>query len=185
MSQPWGVRVGEPSCLVCDGLGEGKIPSTFHHHLRQAGELAPPLTSCSTQKSGPCTPPGQHSRVGPRGVDANEQASKVMRAGEPAPPLADCCTGCASPGGKDEGELVGSPTHLRTTHAQNQGCELAHPNVHPICELLERPVLQIQSCTISITQGNNRISKRSPSEGLCLNTSICSVAEARGLEPDQ
>jgi hypothetical protein len=44
---------------------------------------------------------------------------------------------------------------------------LAHPNIHPINELLEHmrgPVLQTQSVSISITQGNNMISERSPGE---------------------
>jgi hypothetical protein len=42
-----------------------------------------------------------------------------------------------------------------------------HPNIHPIKELLEsikRLVLQIQTYGISMTQGSNRVSKRSPSE---------------------
>ena len=59
---------------------------------------------------------------------------------------------------KNEGELVD----------QNQGCELAHPNLHPISALLKHvkePVLQTQSCRISMMQGNNSISKRSPRKG--------------------
>ena len=47
------------------------------------------------------------------------------------------------------------------------GFELAHPNIYPIYELLECvkvPVLQIQNYRISMTQGNDRISERSPSE---------------------
>ncbi|MEJ1288253.1 GRIP and coiled-coil domain containing 2 [Cricetulus griseus] len=54
----------------------------------------------------------------------------------------------------------------------NQGYEVAHPNIHPTYELLEHmkgPVLQIQSCRTSTTQGNNRQSKRSPSEGPVLS----------------
>jgi hypothetical protein len=42
---------------------------------------------------------------------------------------------------------------------------LAYPNIYLICELLERikgPVLQNQR--FSMTQGNNRISERSPNE---------------------
>ena len=42
---------------------------------------------------------------------------------------------------------------------------MAYPNIHSICELLEHvkgPVLQILSYKISITQGGNKISKRSP-----------------------
>jgi hypothetical protein len=44
---------------------------------------------------------------------------------------------------------------------------MAYPNIYPICELLELVkglVLQNQSCRISMTQGSNRISKRSPNE---------------------
>jgi hypothetical protein len=44
---------------------------------------------------------------------------------------------------------------------------LVHPNIYSIYELLEHvkgPVLKNQSCRISVTQGNNRISERSLSE---------------------
>jgi hypothetical protein len=53
------------------------------------------------------------------------------------------------------------------TQAQIQGFEYAHPNICPICEMLEcvkGPVLQIQSCRVSTTQTDNRISERNPSE---------------------
>jgi hypothetical protein len=52
------------------------------------------------------------------------------------------------------------------TQAQIQGSELAHPNTYPIDDVLERVtalVLKIQSCWISMIQGNNRTAKRSPS----------------------
>ena len=52
-------------------------------------------------------------------------------------------------------------------HEYKYWFELTHPNIYSIYELLEHvkgPVLQIQSCRISMTQGNNRISERSPSE---------------------
>jgi hypothetical protein len=45
---------------------------------------------------------------------------------------------------------------------------LAHQNIHPIYELLEqmkRLVLQIPSCGHSMTQGDNRITEKSSSEG--------------------
>lgn len=51
---------------------------------------------------------------------------------------------------------------------QNKGYELAHPNIHPIynlLELLNGPVLQSQRFKISMTQHNNRIFKRSSTEG--------------------
>jgi hypothetical protein len=63
---------------------------------------------------------------------------------------------------------------------------LAHPNIYPIYELLEHakePALQIQSHRISMTQGNNRISERSPSDDPVLT--VLTLAEARGLETDQ
>ena len=62
---------------------------------------------------------------------------------------------------------AGRLTNSATTQAQIQGFELAHPNIYPIYELLECvkvPVLQIQNYRISMTQGNDRISERSPSE---------------------
>ena len=51
--------------------------------------------------------------------------------------------------------------------AQIQGFELTHPNIYPTDELLEGmywPVLLIQNYRISTTQGNNRLSKRSPND---------------------
>lgn len=54
-----------------------------------------------------------------------------------------------------------------TTQTQIQGFEVAHPNIYPTCELLELvkgPVLQNQSCGVSLTQGNSRISEKSSGE---------------------
>lgn len=51
------------------------------------------------------------------------------------------------------------------TQTQNQGFELAHPKIHPICDLLghtKELVLQIQNCRISMTQANSRIPKGVP-----------------------
>ena len=51
-----------------------------------------------------------------------------------------------------------------------QNYELTYPSIHPIYELLEHEkwlILQIQSCRISMTQGN-RIAKRSSSKDLVL-----------------
>ncbi|KAL6053888.1 hypothetical protein STEG23_003715 [Scotinomys teguina] len=56
----------------------------------------------------------------------------------------------------------------------NQGYELAHSNIHLIYELLEQVKemsLQIQNSRISMTQGNNSISKKSPSESPSLENS--------------
>ena len=58
-------------------------------------------------------------------------------------------------------------TSSATTQAQTQGSELAYHYLDPIYELLELvkgPVLQIQSCRISMAHGNDRLSKMSPSE---------------------
>ena len=41
---------------------------------------------------------------------------------------------------------------------------MAYPNIYPIMECMKKPVLQIQNYRISMTQGNNRISEKSPSE---------------------
>ena len=58
-------------------------------------------------------------------------------------------------------------TSSATSQPQIQGFELSHPQFYILCELLEcvkGSVLLIQSCRISTTQGNNRITGRSPSE---------------------
>ncbi|KAL6040919.1 hypothetical protein STEG23_037895 [Scotinomys teguina] len=70
-----------------------------------------------------------------------------------------------SSGSEDGG--TGWLTNSATTQVQNLGYELAHHNIYLICDLLEHVkglVLQIQSCSIYMTQGDNRISKRSPSD---------------------
>jgi hypothetical protein len=62
-------------------------------------------------------------------------------------------------------------TSSSTSQAQIQGFELAHPNIYPIDELLKYmkgPVPQIQNYRMSMTQGNNRISEKSPGEVLVL-----------------
>lgn len=49
-----------------------------------------------------------------------------------------------------------------STQAQTQGYVLAYPQIHPVYNLLEDVKglgLQIQSCRISMTKGNNRTSK--------------------------
>ena len=51
--------------------------------------------------------------------------------------------------------------------AHIQGSELSHPNIYIICKGLgikQGPVLLFQSCRISMTQSNNRITGRSPGE---------------------
>ena len=62
---------------------------------------------------------------------------------------------------------AGRLTSLATLKAQIQGFELVHPNIYPIYDLLEcvkGPVFQIQSCRISTTHGNHRMSEKSLSE---------------------
>jgi hypothetical protein len=61
-----------------------------------------------------------------------------------------------------------------TTQAQIQGAELAHPKIYIICKQVEHvnwPVLLCQSCRISMTQGHNRITRRSPDEDSILTVS--------------
>ena len=61
-----------------------------------------------------------------------------------------------------------SPSYYKT---QNKDCELSHPNILFFSELLGHEMgwdLQIQSYRISITQGMNWMSKRSPNEGQLL-----------------
>jgi hypothetical protein len=53
----------------------------------------------------------------------------------------------------------------RTSVLTNPGTTQAHLNIYLIYELLKHvkgPVLQIQSCRISMTQDNKRITERSP-----------------------
>jgi hypothetical protein len=53
------------------------------------------------------------------------------------------------------------------SQAQFQSSELAHSNIYPVSEMLvcmKGQALQIQNYRTSMTQGNNRISERSPSE---------------------
>jgi hypothetical protein len=45
--------------------------------------------------------------------------------------------------------------------ARSRAFELVHPKIYPM-ELVKGPVLQIQSCRISMTQSNN--SERNPQE---------------------
>jgi len=72
-----------------------------------------------------------------------------------------------------DGELVsvawrqkaGRLTNSATIQDQIQDHELAHPNIYPICELLEHmrgPVLQSQSCRVSMTQGNKENAGENP-----------------------
>ena len=107
------------------------------------GELAVSLPGCNTQEKGPASHLGSRVELAlVAGVDGEED----LGAGEQESQQAD---------------------QLRTSQFHFQDLELAYPNIYPIGELLESRkglVLQIQNYRISITQGNNRICKRSPSE---------------------
>lgn len=60
---------------------------------------------------------------------------------------------------------------------------MVHPNISPVYELLECVKgVKIQNCKISVTQGNNRISKE-PQGGSRIESTA--KAEARGLKTDQ
>lgn len=59
-------------------------------------------------------------------------------------------------------------TNPATTQAHNKDYEASHPDTQLIYKWLEhvkRPSPQIQSYEVSMTNGNNRISTRSPSVG--------------------
>jgi hypothetical protein len=69
---------------------------------------------------------------------------------------------------------AGGLTNSATTQAQIQGFELVYPNICPIYELLEHvtdTVLQIPTCSISMTENNNMISERSLRMDLLLSRS--------------
>lgn len=69
-------------------------------------------------------------------------------------------------GGIDTAEMPSSAP----IQAKIQDSELSHCNIHPFYDLEEVKghVLQIQSCSISMTQGNKVISEKSPVEDLVL-----------------
>jgi hypothetical protein len=65
-------------------------------------------------------------------------------------------------------------TNSATTETQIQSSELAHPKIYIICKWLghvKGSVLLFQSHRISMTQGSNRITRRSPSENAMLMVS--------------
>ena len=64
---------------------------------------------------------------------------------------------------------TGGLSNSAATQAQNEDFELAQPNINPIYNLpahVTGHVLQTQGCKkTSMTQGNNRMPKRNPTEG--------------------
>jgi hypothetical protein len=106
-----------------------------------------------------------------------------MRAGELSLALAGCSIQWAS-----QAVLESLPRWYRywkvgrlTNSATTQGFDLVHPNIYPIYELLEHvkgPVLQTQSCRISMTQGNNRLSEQRPRArpiAMTLQVNMCMI----------
>jgi hypothetical protein len=76
----------------------------------------------------------------------------------------------AHPEGADKGR-ASALTSSANTKAQIPGSKLAHPKICIICKLLglmNVPVRLFQSCGISMTQGKNRITRRSLDEDLIL-----------------
>lgn len=142
-------------------------------HLWELEELILPLKGFSTWESGPWTSPEQRSRVDSGGVDAGEPPMG-MRTGELVTPLAGGYTGWSSQGSAGEFALVlrikerwwaDQPSYWL---GPNQGLWDGPPKINPTYELLEplmEPVLQTQSCRISMTYSSSQISQRSPSEG--------------------
>jgi len=140
------------------------------HCLQHPGELAYAL-------------PGQHSRAGLVGVDMGEPALKSWEQESwPCPSPAVTLGALAEAvmeslpwwyGFRRVGRLTNSATNWI------QGIKFAHPSIYPIYEPLEHvngPALQIQSCRISMAQGNNGITKRSPREDPVL---LCSRSQTR------
>jgi hypothetical protein len=72
----------------------------------------------------------------------------------PSLPVAGGTVGC---------RRVSRMTNLAFTQAKIKDFELAHLKIYPIY-VLRGQVSQIQSCRISTTQGNNRVSERSLGE---------------------
>jgi len=109
-----------------------------------------------------------------------------MRVEAVALPLASCTIGR-----NNAGELTlvvwvwkaAGLTSSATTQARIQGSELVHPNIYPINEVLKcmkGPVLQIQSCRISMTGQQQDMQEESRWE-----SSTDSVGEARGLKANR
>lgn len=124
--------------------------------------------------------PAAGRRAGPEVMRTGELALSVTcySNGEIRPhtlPQEDCRAG---PGSKGTGEpALGHKSRTDPVISQ------AHPDIDLSNEWLEDmqgPILQIQSCRNSITQGNNRISERSP-----VPVRTCNIAKARGFKPDQ
>lgn len=72
-----------------------------------------------------------------------------------------------APSGGVRSRRTGQLTNSATSQAQVYGFELGNLNIYTVYDLLEFMkglALQTQSCRTSMTQGNNTISKRSPSE---------------------
>ena len=134
--------------------------------MERVGELAQPLTGCSTWESEPCTLTGQHSGAGSGGVGAGELGSEGMQGEELPLPPADGGIGWSSQSSTRELALVVQRRESWRAD-QIQGSERFHLQIYIICKglgCMKWPALLIQSGRISMTQGNKRITGRSPSE---------------------
>jgi hypothetical protein len=110
------------------------------------GELAPPNTTTAIRGVGPIPP-----------LDSLRELSLVLFVQESWPfswaAWEICC-------------WAGMLTNSATTQTKILDFEIAHSNIYPtnkLQECIKGPILQNQSCRI--TQGNTRISERSPGEG--------------------
>ena len=136
----------------------------------RARELAEHLTCCSIQESKPCTLYGQHSRADPD-WGPNCASPESMKAGKVVLLLTGGSTGQpwqgrrACLGGVGVEELAGFQTQI-PLRPRSRTLDWPSPTSTPLmsCWSTWRPVLKIKTYRNSMTQGNNRISERSPSE---------------------
>jgi hypothetical protein len=135
---------------------------------KQAGELAQTLTGCNTCESRTSTLTEQHSGAGSGGMGAGGSTPRAWeQEGWPCLLLMEVLGGLARAG------LESSPWWYRWGRANTLTSYYPGPNPG-LCEWLswiKRQVLLIQSCKISMTQGNNRITERSPGEDPILTMS--------------
>lgn len=159
-----------------------EIPLLFeHHHMWQAGEPTPWVLRLG---SWPCSSTAIYLFVPASCLGSTVGLALLLqvwlsqlegaRKGEWALPLVPCCIWWASQGRVESSpwgwgwRRAGGLTKAATTQAQNLIYEFTHPNIHTIYNLqrhMKGLVLWIQICHISMTQGNNRISKKSSNEG--------------------
>lgn len=184
--------------LMSEGYAELTLPLTGYPAPQLGSRKSWPhtLAGCSTWESGPHTSPGQHSELAlvkwvleswPQWHEHGRAHPVSCQLPSNWPSDLAWANGRGDPGGpqtwpgqmgelalvawarKEESEGL---TNSATTQTRIQTFRLAHPNIYPNYELLH------QSCRTSITQGNSRLSESQR------ESSIASVAEVRGPEPD-